>query len=182
VRGVGGGVGLVPAVLAVAMAVDHGVAGAHLAVGLGLTACLAGIVRAQGLTAAGLGLARSGWPAGLRWGAVAAAAVAAAYALGLWHVAASLGGGAANATVAGAVGADEAGTRVLYLQHPAMVWLPLVTFWQVTADLPLSTGVPDGHGHQYHVEFVDGWAKVLQPPGWSTDKAERLRGIIAAEG
>ncbi|MEV6401176.1 alpha/beta-hydrolase family protein, partial [Streptomyces sp. NPDC051907] len=28
-----------------------------------------------------------------------------------------------------------------------MVWLPFVTFWQVTADLPFSTGVPDGHGH-----------------------------------
>jgi uncharacterized membrane protein len=63
----------------------------------------------------------------------------------------------------------------------AMVWIPLVTFWQVTADLPLSTGVPNGHGHQYHVEFVDGWAKVLQPPGWNPGKAEQLRGIIAAE-
>ncbi|MEV6399937.1 alpha/beta-hydrolase family protein, partial [Streptomyces sp. NPDC051907] len=68
------------------------------------------------------------------------------------------------------------GTRVLYMMHPsdpivwwspelllsepdwigeapgddvleAMVWLPFVTFWQVTADLPFSTGVPDGHGH-----------------------------------
>ena len=45
----------------------------------------------------------------------------------------------------------------------AMVWIPLVTFWQVTADLPLSTGVPDGHGHNYTREFVDGWATVLQP-------------------
>jgi uncharacterized membrane protein len=63
----------------------------------------------------------------------------------------------------------------------AMVWMPLVTFWQVTADLPLSTGVPDGHGHNYHREFVDGWAKVLQPPGWSTGKAEQLRAIVAAE-
>jgi membrane protease YdiL (CAAX protease family) len=173
------GVGLVLAVLAVAMAVDHGVAGAHLAVGLGLTACLAGIARAQGLTAADLGLARPSWPAGLRWGAAAAAVVAAAYALGLlvaplrdalphgdaglgrgalwavlvvvplgtvvpeelafrgvllallgrrhdprtatvvssalfglWHIAASLGGGAANATIAGAVGADATGTTL----------------------------------------------------------------------
>jgi uncharacterized membrane protein len=102
------------------------------------------------------------------------------------------------------------GTRVLYLQHPsdpivwwsprliwdrpdwlgephgrdvvdAMVWMPLVTFWQVTADLPLSTGVPDGHGHNYHREFVDGWARVLQPPGWTPDRAEQLRDIIAAE-
>jgi uncharacterized membrane protein len=101
------------------------------------------------------------------------------------------------------------GTRVLYLQHPsdpivwwsprlawdrpdwlgeplgrdvldAMTWIPLVTFWQVTADLPLATGVPDGHGHTYTREFVDGWATVLQPAGWAADKAARLRDIIAA--
>jgi uncharacterized membrane protein len=102
------------------------------------------------------------------------------------------------------------GTRVLYLQHPsdpivwwsprliwdrpdwlgephgrdvldAMVWIPLVTFWQVTADLPLSTGVPDGHGHNYHREFVDGWASVLHPAGWTPDKAGQLRDIIATD-
>jgi membrane protease YdiL (CAAX protease family) len=82
-RGLGVGVGLVLAVLAVAMAVDHAVAGAHLAVGLGLAACLGVIARAQGLTAAELGLARSSRPRGLRWGGAAAALVAAAYALGL---------------------------------------------------------------------------------------------------
>jgi membrane protease YdiL (CAAX protease family) len=75
------GIGLVLAALAVATAVDHAVAGAHLVVGLGLAACLAGIARAQGLTAADLGLERPSWPAGLRWGAAAAALVAAAYAL-----------------------------------------------------------------------------------------------------
>jgi uncharacterized membrane protein len=101
------------------------------------------------------------------------------------------------------------GTRVLYLQHPsdpivwwsprlvwdrpdwlgephgrdvleAMTWIPLVTFWQVTVDLPLAAAVPDGHGHTYTREFVDGWAAVLQPAGWTTDKAERLRDIITA--
>src|SRR5215212_6343874 len=114
------------------------------------------------------------------------------------------------AGVAPAPPAPWDGTRVLYLQHPsdpivwwsrrllwdrpdwlaeprgrdvldAMVWLPLVTFWQVTADLPLATGVPDGHGHTYTREFVDGWATVLQPAGWTPDKAERLRGIIATD-
>ena len=102
------------------------------------------------------------------------------------------------------------GTRVLYLQHPsdpvvwwspslawdepdwlgephgrdvlgAMVWIPLVTFWQVTADLPLATGVPDGHGHTYTREFVDGWATVLTTPGWTPDKAEQLQDIIATD-
>jgi uncharacterized membrane protein len=102
------------------------------------------------------------------------------------------------------------GTRVLYLQHPSdpivwwsprliwdrpdwlgephgrdvldsMVWIPLVTFWQVTADLPLATGVPDGHGHTYTREFVDGWATVLTTPGWTPDKAEQLQDIITTD-
>jgi uncharacterized membrane protein len=100
-------------------------------------------------------------------------------------------------------------TRILYLQHPSdpivwwgprllwdrpdwleepvgrdvldsMVWIPVVTFWQVTADMPLATGVPDGHGHTYTREFVDGWAKILQP-GLTPDKAEQLRDIVTPE-
>ena len=73
-------VGLVLAALAVALAVDRGF-GAHVAVGLGLAACLLVVARVQGLTAADLGLARSTWPAGLRWGTAAATLVGAAYAL-----------------------------------------------------------------------------------------------------
>jgi uncharacterized membrane protein len=102
------------------------------------------------------------------------------------------------------------GTRVLYLQHPsdpivwwspslawdrpdwlgeprgrdvlgAMTWIPVVTFWQVTVDLPLAAGVPAGHGHTYTREFVDGWAAVLQTPGLSADQAERLRDLVTAE-
>jgi uncharacterized membrane protein len=107
------------------------------------------------------------------------------------------------------VSAPWEGTRILYLQHPsdpivwwgptlawdrpdwlgeprgrdvldAMVWIPLVTFWQVTVDLPLAAGVPAGHGHTYTAEFVDGWAAILQPAGLTPDKAERLRAIITA--
>ena len=99
------------------------------------------------------------------------------------------------------------GTRVLYLEHPsdpivwwsprlilqrpdwlredrgsdvlgAMQWIPFVTFWQVTADLPFATGVPPGHGHKYTEEYVDAWAQVLQPAGWSESKAARLRDLI----
>jgi uncharacterized membrane protein len=101
------------------------------------------------------------------------------------------------------------GARVLYLQHPSdpivywspnlllskpdwlkeprgpdvvagMTWIPFVTFWQVTADLPLATEVPAGHGHRYSTEYVDAWADVLQPPGWTTAKADGLRAIIGA--
>ena len=59
-----------------------------------------------------------------------------------------------------------------------MVWIPFVTFWQVTADLPLATGVPPGHGHNYTGEHGDGWAAVLQPDGWSQSKADELRTIM----
>ena len=59
-----------------------------------------------------------------------------------------------------------------------MTWIPFVTFWQVTADLPLATGVPAGHGHKYTAEYVDAWATVLRAGGWTTEKADRLRQII----
>lgn len=171
--------GVLLGVLAVGLVVDQAVPGVHLVVGLGLVAGLVVVARAAGLTAADLGLARSTWPAGLRWGGAAAALVGATFALslliapvrhavpdgngglgwaglravlvviplgtvvpeelafrgvllallgrrygvragvvlssglfGLWHVLPSLGGGAANATIAGVVGADAAGTAV----------------------------------------------------------------------
>ena len=74
-------VGLVLAVLATGLLVDQAIPGAHLAVGLGLAACLLAIARAARLTAADLGLDPSRGPSGLRWGAAAAAVVAAAWAL-----------------------------------------------------------------------------------------------------
>ena len=59
-----------------------------------------------------------------------------------------------------------------------MVWLPLVTFWQVTADMAFSTGVPDGHGHSYRADYVNGWADVAQPPGWTDADTARLRPVV----
>ncbi|WP_405426614.1 alpha/beta hydrolase [Streptomyces erythrochromogenes] len=99
------------------------------------------------------------------------------------------------------------GTRVLYLMHPSdpivwwspslalsepdwigeapggdvleeMVWMPFVTFWQVTADLPFSTGVPDGHGHTYKAAYVDGWNAVMRPEGFTAQDLEKLREIV----
>jgi uncharacterized membrane protein len=61
---------------------------------------------------------------------------------------------------------------------PSTVWLPFVTFWQVSADLAFSTGVPDGHGHKYQADYVDGWAEVAQPPGWTGADTERLRPLV----
>lgn len=60
-----------------------------------------------------------------------------------------------------------------------MVWIPAVTFWQVTADLPLATEVASGHGHDYVVDYVDAWAEVLQPEGWTQQRRDELQAIIA---
>jgi uncharacterized membrane protein len=104
-------------------------------------------------------------------------------------------------------GVPWTGTRVLILQHPSdpitwwspsllfdrpdwlteepgrdvlpeMTWIPLVTFWQVTLDMPFSVDVPEGHGHRYTRESVDAWALLLRPAGWSGEKADRLRALI----
>ncbi|MEO8329125.1 MAG: alpha/beta-hydrolase family protein, partial [Candidatus Nanopelagicales bacterium] len=69
---------------------------------------------------------------------------------------------------------EPPGTDVL----PAMHWMPWVTFWQVSADMVFSTGVPDGHGHVYQKEYVDAWAAVTQPTGWTAADTERLRALI----
>jgi uncharacterized membrane protein len=75
------------------------------------------------------------------------------------------------------IGEDTHGTDVLR----GMFWLPLVTFWQVTADLPFATGVPDGHGHKYTNEYVDGWNAVMQPAGVTSGELASLRKLIAAD-
>jgi len=62
-----------------------------------------------------------------------------------------------------------------------MVWLPFVTFWQVTADMAFSTGVPDGHGHSYRADYVNGWADVAQPPGWTDEDTARLRPVVGGD-
>ena len=106
------------------------------------------------------------------------------------------------------------GTRVLYLMHPSdpivwwsphlifsqpdwiseppgrdvlktMFWMPFITFWQVTADLPFATGVPGGHGHTYSAEYVDGWNAIMRPrrnhrPGPGRTQADHREGTVIA--
>ncbi|WP_109777956.1 alpha/beta hydrolase [Mycolicibacterium chubuense] len=96
------------------------------------------------------------------------------------------------------------GTRVLFLQHPSdpivwwsqdllftkpdwlseppgrdrtasMRWYPIVTFWQVAADMTNASSVPGGHGHNYGDYILDGWAAVAPPPGWTPADTERIR-------
>lgn len=57
----------------------------------------------------------------------------------------------------------------------AMRWYPIVTFWQVSADLGNAAGVPDGHGHNYGTVILDGWIAVTQPAGWTDADTARIR-------
>jgi uncharacterized membrane protein len=60
----------------------------------------------------------------------------------------------------------------------AMRWIPGVTFWQVSADLPFSLDAPAGHGHHYRELFADAWASLVPPPGWTTADTDRLREVL----
>jgi uncharacterized membrane protein len=99
------------------------------------------------------------------------------------------------------------GTRVLFLQHPSdpvvwwspdllfsqpdwlveppgrdrtasMRWYPVVTFWQVSADLTEAEAMPGGHGHNYANTVLDGWAAVVPPDGWTLADTERMRAAL----
>lgn len=109
------------------------------------------------------------------------------------------------------LGQDWSNPRIVYLQHasdavvwwspdllwspppwlsePAgvdrrvdMVWLPAVTFWQVTVDMALSGDVPTGHGHQYHGEYVDAWAAITAADQWSDQDLDHLRDLVLDAG
>ncbi|MEU2091182.1 alpha/beta hydrolase [Nocardia beijingensis] len=61
-------------------------------------------------------------------------------------------------------------------------WYPFVTFFQVAADMAVSTNVPDGHGHTYVVDIADAWSAILSPPGWTATDTDRLRTTLAGIG
>ena len=61
---------------------------------------------------------------------------------------------------------------------PDMEWYPVVTGFQLLADLAYSTGVPGGHGHKYGSNAVDGWVALVAPEDWTDADTQRLKGII----
>jgi uncharacterized membrane protein len=96
------------------------------------------------------------------------------------------------------------GTRVLFLQHASdpivwwspnllfsrpdwlkeprgtdrtasMRWYPIVTFWQVGADMTNASGVPAGHGHNYGDTVLDGLVAIAPPQRWTPADTERVR-------
>ena len=63
----------------------------------------------------------------------------------------------------------------------AMNWYPLVTFWQVAADLALAAAVPAGHGHTYGMlQGASSWAAIIPPPGWTPERSAELGKLAAS--
>lgn len=59
-----------------------------------------------------------------------------------------------------------------------MSWLPVVTFWQLTADMAMANSVPGGFGHRYfQAEVVPAWGAVL-----GLDPGTDFAPIVAAIG
>jgi uncharacterized membrane protein len=65
-----------------------------------------------------------------------------------------------------------------YDLSPRMEWIPIVTFLQVSADMAVAVDVPDSHGHVYVKEVANAWADIMQPPGWTPEKTEKLRPLL----
>lgn len=62
---------------------------------------------------------------------------------------------------------------------PELRWVPLVTMFQTALDMALALQVPR-FGHFYvYPDYIDGWAALLDPPGWSPERAEQLKAIFA---
>ena len=59
-------------------------------------------------------------------------------------------------------------------RHPGMMYLPFVSFWQVTADLGNAIGGSEGYGHLYDSQILDGWAAMTDRPGWTAAQSERF--------
>jgi uncharacterized membrane protein len=61
----------------------------------------------------------------------------------------------------------------------SMSWYPVVTFWQVTADLVEANRMPAGAGHRYGTLVADAWAALAPPDGWTQQDTVRLRRALA---
>lgn len=59
-------------------------------------------------------------------------------------------------------------------RHPGMVYMPVFTFFQVTADLGNAIGGSQGYGHLYDHQILDGWATVIGREGWDDDEFARF--------
>ena len=100
--------------------------------------------------------------------------------------------------------------RIVYLQHPsdpvplwgidvlwrspewmdqprgfdvseAASWYPVVSGVHAAADLIFQLDTPPGFGHVYATEYVEGWASVCPPDGWTDADTARLEEFLYSE-
>ena len=63
---------------------------------------------------------------------------------------------------------------------PEMRWFPVVTALQLALDMTAAPAV-EGYGHFYVAEdYIDAWAALTDPPGWSAARADSLRAVFDA--
>jgi uncharacterized membrane protein len=56
-----------------------------------------------------------------------------------------------------------------------MNWMPVVTMWQVAADVGAASLVPEGFGHLYGPsEYLDAWIGLIEPADWGANDSRRL--------
>jgi len=105
---------------------------------------------------------------------------------------------------------DWGPSRVLYLQHPDdpvaypsldtlwspptwmdqpradgvppdTGWFPIVSAVQAAADLSFAASLPSGFGHDYRVDYVDAFARIAPPDGWTDEDSARLEAYLEAD-
>jgi len=59
-----------------------------------------------------------------------------------------------------------------------MSWRPLLTFYQVAADLLSADRVPPGQGHDYADSITQAWVDVLQPSDWTSTQTDAVRQAV----
>jgi uncharacterized membrane protein len=65
---------------------------------------------------------------------------------------------------------------------PELRWFPLVTMFQLGLDSAISLKEP-GFGHFYIArDYIDAWAPVVDPDGWSPARSEELKAIFERRG
>jgi uncharacterized membrane protein len=64
---------------------------------------------------------------------------------------------------------------------PDLIWVPVVTFLQLTIDLMTAVLPPMGFGHVYAFDhYLDAWAELTEAPGWTPEGLEALKARVAA--
>jgi uncharacterized membrane protein len=57
-----------------------------------------------------------------------------------------------------------------------LIFMPVVTQFQLAMDMALSFGSPPGHGHAYYAhDYIGPWVQVTDPAGWTPADTARLK-------